>query len=206
MTPRSSPRCSPCSPRSPGSTASRCTAVRGFRGGIDPTGTIAFAELELDQSLTFNDMMTIGTSVDALRPQIEGLQVEIGGAALAAFEPPQSELIGIAFAIFVLILSFGSVLAMGLPISIALAGVLGGVGLVTMLSNLTTVPEFALTISIMLGLGVGIDYALFIVTRYRERVRFGDSRRDAVTLAMDTSGRAVLFAGTTVVISSWACC
>jgi RND superfamily putative drug exporter len=172
-----------------------------FGGGINPDGTIAFAEVQISLEMTFNEMMAAGEEINALIPDVDGLRVEIGGEALAAFEPPKSELIGVAFAIFVLILSFGSVLAMGLPISVALAGVLGGVGLVALLSNFTTIPEFALTISVMIGLGVGIDYALFIVTRYRERLRAGDSREDALVLAMDTSGRAVIFAGGTVVIS-----
>jgi RND superfamily putative drug exporter len=173
----------------------------GFGGGINADGTIGFAEVEISLEMTFNEMMTTGEMVRELVPDIEGLRVEIGGEALAGFEPPQSELIGVAFAIFVLIFAFGSVLAMGLPISVAVAGVTGGVGLVALLSQLTTIPEFALTISIMIGLGVGIDYALFIVTRYRERLHAGDSHLDALVLAMDTSGRAVIFAGTTVVIS-----
>jgi putative drug exporter of the RND superfamily len=173
----------------------------GFGGGITDDGTIGFAEVEISLEMTFNEMMLTGEAVRELIPDVDGLRVEIGGEALAGFEPPQSELIGVAFAIFVLILSFGSVLAMGLPISVALAGVTGGVGLVALLSQLTTIPEFALTISIMIGLGVGIDYALFIVTRYRERLHAGDSHLDALVLAMDTSGRAVIFAGTTVVIS-----
>jgi len=173
----------------------------GFGGGVNPDGTIGFAEVEISLDMTFSQMMTAGEEINALIPDIEGLRVEIGGEALAAFEPPQSELIGVAFAIFVLILSFGSVLAMGLPISVALAGVMGGVGLVSLLSTVTTIPEFALTLSVMIGLGVGIDYALFIVTRYRERLHAGDDHKSALVLAMDTSGRAVIFAGTTVVIS-----
>jgi len=172
-----------------------------FGGGINPDGTIAFAEVQISADLTFADMTIAGEQVSELRPEIEGLRVEIGGEALAAFEPPQSELIGVAFAIFVLILAFGSVLAMGLPISVALGGVIGGVGLVSLLSHITTIPEFALTLSIMIGLGVGIDYALFIVTRYRERLHAGATHREALVKAMDTSGRAVIFAGTTVVIS-----
>ncbi|MGA1555486.1 MAG: MMPL family transporter, partial [Ilumatobacteraceae bacterium] len=137
-----------------------------------------------------------------LLPEIDGLRIEIGGAALAEFEPPESELIGLAFAIVVLIVSFGSVLAMGLPIGVALAGVVtGGIGLVTVLSNVVSVPDFAPIIGIMIGLGVGIDYALFIITRYREMTRAGASPEDATVGAMDTAGRAVVFAGITVVVS-----
>jgi RND superfamily putative drug exporter len=137
-----------------------------------------------------------------LIPDVDGLQVEIGGAALAEFEPPETELIGLAFAIVILILAFGSVLAMGLPIGVAVAGVVtGGVGIVTLLTHVYTIPDFAPLIGIMIGLGVGIDYALFIVTRYRELTRAGAEPQQAVEGAMDTAGRAVVFAGITVVLS-----
>ncbi len=101
-----------------------------------------------------------------------------------------------------LILAFGSVLAMGLPIGVALAGVgTGGFGLVTLLSNVISVPDFASIIGLMIGLGVGIDYALFIVTRYRELTHEGATPEQATVGAMDTAGRAVVFAGITVVVS-----
>ena len=135
-------------------------------------------------------------------PEIDGLRVELGGAALSEFEPPESELIGLAFAIVVLIVSFGSVLAMGLPIGVAIAGVgAGGFGLVTLLTHVFQIPEFAPLIGLMIGLGVGIDYALFIVTRYRELTRAGATSEQATVGAMDTAGRAVVFAGITVVLS-----
>ncbi|MFW2334277.1 MMPL family transporter, partial [Ilumatobacter sp.] len=128
--------------------------------------------------------------------------VELGGAALSEFEPPESELIGLAFAIVVLIVSFGSVLAMGLPIGVAIAGVgAGGFGLVSLLTHVFQIPEFAPLIGLMIGLGVGIDYALFIVTRYRELTRAGATSEQATVGAMDTAGRAVVFAGITVVLS-----
>ncbi|HEY6628115.1 MAG TPA: MMPL family transporter, partial [Acidimicrobiia bacterium] len=129
------------------------------------------------------------------------LQIELGGQIFAAFEVPSSELLGIAFAIIVLILAFGSVLAMGLPIGIALAGIGLGTSLAGLLSNVLSIPDFATTVAVMLGLGVGIDYALFIVTRYRENLHAGASIEEAAVVAMDTAGRAVTFAATTVVIS-----
>ena len=107
-----------------------------------------------------------------------------GGTALAVFEPPKTEFIGLAFAIIVLILAFGSVLAMGLPIAVALGGVGAGLGLIVILSNVIKIPDFTTFLGAMIGLGVGIDYALFIVTRYREgtpRRPFaprGDDHRD----------------------------
>ena len=134
-------------------------------------------------------------------PEIPGVQIEIGGAILAEFEVPSSELLGLAFAIIVLIFAFGSVLAMGLPVGIALAGIGLGTILAGFLSHVLSIPDFASTIAVMLGLGVGIDYALFIVTRYRENLHNGASTEDATIVALDTAGRAVAFAGTTVVIS-----
>src|SRR5690606_26108179 len=123
------------------------------------------------------------------------------GRVFADFEPPSSEVLGLAFAIVILILAFGSVLAMGLPVGVALAGVGMGTVLAGLLSHVVTVPEFASVLGVMIGLGVGIDYALFIVTRFRENVHAGQSIPDATAVAVDTAGRAVVFAGTTVVIS-----
>ncbi|MDZ7732912.1 MAG: MMPL family transporter [Acidimicrobiia bacterium] len=101
----------------------------------------------------------------------------------------------------ILILAFGSVLAMGLPIGTAIAGIGIGSTLTILVSNLLSMPEFAPTLAVMIGLGVGIDYALFIVTRYREELHRGHGHANAAGIALDTAGRAVLFAGTTVVIS-----
>jgi putative drug exporter of the RND superfamily len=169
---------------------------------ISPDGTVAFAQVNLASSVDQTESTEIGAELVDLKPAVDGLQVEIGGAALGEFEPPETELIGLAFAIVVLIISFGSVLAMGLPIGIALAGVItGGFGLVTLLTNVITIPDFAPLIGVMIGLGIGIDYALFIVTRYRERTRVGVDPMLAIEQAMDTAGRAVLVAGLTVVFS-----
>jgi RND superfamily putative drug exporter len=168
---------------------------------ISPDGTIAYATVNLDESLGQQGMSDVGKQITALTPTVPGLQVEVGGAVLAKFEPPQSELIGLGFAIIVLILAFGSVLAMGLPIGIALFGVGVGSSLVALFSNWIVIPDFATTLGAMLGIAVGIDYALFIVTRYRENLRLGKPFEDAAVGAMDTAGRAVVFAGMTVVVS-----
>jgi RND superfamily putative drug exporter len=168
----------------------------------DQAGLIAYAQVDLAENISEVESTEIGRELVSLAPDgVEGLQVEIGGQALAEFEPPQSELIGLAFAIVVLILAFGSVLAMGLPIGVALFGVSIGAGIITLLSNVMSVPDFAVTLGAMIGLGVGIDYALFIVTRYREGLKAGHSPEDATVAAIDTAGRAVVFAGFTVVIS-----
>jgi RND superfamily putative drug exporter len=169
---------------------------------ISDDETIAFAQINLANDIDETEAAAIGTRIEDELPAIDGVRVEIGGAVFAEFEPPESELIGLAFAVVVLILAFGSVLAMGLPIGIAVAGVgAGGFGLVALLTNVFTIPEFAPLIGIMIGLGVGIDYALFIITRYRELTRAGATAEQATVGAMDTAGRAVVFAGITVVLS-----
>jgi RND superfamily putative drug exporter len=167
----------------------------------DSAGKVAYAQLVLEAGTTTDDGARIGDEITALSPDVEGLEIALGGDMFRLREPPNSEMLGIAFAIFVLILSFGSVLAMGLPIATALAGVGTGVLATVLLSNLIEMPDFAATIGIMIGLGVGIDYALFIVTRYQEHLDAGEPVAESVAASLDTAGRAVLFAGVTVVVS-----
>lgn len=173
----------------------------GFGGGISDDETIAFAEVALSSDINQESSGEVGEEIRSLVPDLEGLTVEIGGESLAGFEPPESELIGISFAIVILILATGSVIAMGLSIGTAVLGVAGGVLLATLNSNLFGGPEFATVIAVMIGLGVGIDYALFIINRYRDELHGGAEPERAIAVAMATSGRAVLFAGITVVLS-----
>jgi len=164
-------------------------------------GDIGYARVELDPDVTFENAQQISKDIKAAMPHEAGLQIELGGAIFGEFKPPSSELLGVAFAMVILVLAFGSVLAMGLPISVALAGISVGTITVGLLSNVITIPDFATQLGLMIGLGVGIDYALFIVTRFREQLHAGDDIGPAVRRAIDTAGRAVAFAGTTVVIS-----
>ncbi|MBM3684330.1 MAG: MMPL family transporter [Actinobacteria bacterium] len=164
-------------------------------------GKVAFARVGFAPTLGQSDFLHITEEVKELLPEQEGLQVELGGQVFAEFEPPESELLGLAFAVVILLVSFGSVLAMGLPIGVALFGVGTGVTLLTLASHLINMPDFTNILAAMIGLGVGIDYALFIVTRYREAVHRGLSFEDATAESITTAGRAVLFAGCTVVIS-----
>jgi RND superfamily putative drug exporter len=133
-----------------------------------------------------------------------GLQVALGGAPVSAVVSPSpgpNEVIGIGAAVVIMLVAFGSVVAMGLPVLTALAGVGAGYGVVALISHLLIDPSFGPELMAMIGLGVGIDYALFIVTRYRHGLGEGLVPRDAVIRAVSTAGRAVLLAGTTVVIS-----
>jgi RND superfamily putative drug exporter len=164
-------------------------------------GRIAYAEFEAPSDASFEETVAIGDEIRAEMPDVDGIRVELGGQAFAQFEVPSSEALGIGFAIIVLIFAFGSVLAMGLPIGVALAGIVSGSMIAGLLSNVVDMPDFTSTIGVMIGLGVGIDYALFIVTRFRENLHKGHSIEDSTMIAMNTAGRAVVFAGSTVVVS-----
>ncbi len=137
-----------------------------------------------------------------------GLQVELGGQAIEATEQAGfgiSTAVGLLAAIVVLLLTFGSLIAMGLPIVTALFGLGTGLGAIALFTHVVDTPNFSSELAAMIGLGVGIDYALFILTRFREAYitpgpTFGDAR-ESVIRSMDTAGRAVLFAGCTVVIA-----
>ena len=169
---------------------------------VSESGDIAFAQVNLESNIDQMTAATIGADIRSMVPTIEGVTVEVGGAVFSEFTPPESEMIGLAFAIVILIVAFGSVMAMGLPIAVALAGVgTGGFGVVSLMSHGVSIPEFAPLIGVMIGLGVGIDYALFMVTRYRELTRAGASPEEATVGSLDTAGRAVVFAGITVVLS-----
>jgi RND superfamily putative drug exporter len=134
----------------------------------------------------------------------EGVRVAVGGptAMFAELEPPgEREAAGVLVALAVLVITFGSLLAAGLPVAVALGGLGAGMGLVFLLTRVLEVFTFAPAMAAMIGLGVGIDYALFIVTRYRQELAAGATPEVATGLAIGTAGKAVVFAGATVVIS-----
>jgi RND superfamily putative drug exporter len=165
-------------------------------------GKLAYAQVDFPTALSQPEVQAIGKDVKAAAPRgVAGLSIEYGGDPFGEFKPPSSETLGLTFAIFILIVSFGSILAMGLPIGVALAGISSGVFITTLLSHALSMPDFTTTLAVMIGLGVGIDYALFIVTRYREGIHQGWTPERSTVVAIDTAGRAVIFAGTTVVIS-----
>jgi len=164
-------------------------------------GRIAYANVEMPDDIEFARAGEIRDAILRDAPEIDGLRIEMGGFIFGEFEEPQSEAVGLAFAIVILIVAFGSVLAMGLPVGVALFGIGLGTAIITLLSQVLTIPDFATFLGIMIGLGVGIDYALLIVTRYREQLHGGHTVRESVAIALDTAGRSVLFAGITVVIS-----
>jgi putative drug exporter of the RND superfamily len=175
------------------------------RHQVSADGRIGFAVVQFDATAANlpNSAVSrvVNTALSFARP---GLQVAVGGSPVenvVSAAPGSSEGFGITAAIVIMLLAFGSVVAMGLPVITALAGVGVGFGIVDAISHLLTVPTFAPELMAMIGLGVGIDYALFIVTRYRQELARGRAPREAVTAALATAGRAVAFAGCTVVIA-----
>ena len=132
------------------------------------------------------------------------LQIEAGGELFFAFEEAETgtgEMIGIFAAIVILLLAFGSVIAMGLPIGMALFGLALGISSMSLISYLIDIPSWAPQMGSMIGLGVGIDYALFLVTRHREFLAKGMTVVESAGRATATAGQAVIFAGGTVVIA-----
>ncbi len=166
---------------------------------------IAFAVVQFDQQASTIPNAAVRRVIDVAesfdRP---GYKIALGGGPIGnviTAAPGPSEGAGILGAMLIMLIAFGSVVAMGLPILTALFGIAVGFALEDLLSHVLNVPIFAPEMLAMIGLGVGIDYALFIVTRYRQGLFEGRDPRGAVATALATSGRAVLFAGTTVVIS-----
>jgi RND superfamily putative drug exporter len=171
---------------------------------INPDRTIAFATVDLSgDGLSLPEAQEKSEKIVDLGRQVDvpGLRIEFGGEVFYKFTMPAAEAIGLLAAAVILLVAFGSVLAMGLPLATALAGLVTALAAVALSSNWLSMPEFTTAMAAMIGLGVGIDYALFIVTRYREGTHAGLDAHTAVVDAIDTAGRAVLFAGGTVVIS-----
>lgn len=140
---------------------------------------------------------------DVERANSSDLAVGVGGQVIefSEGEPPKSELVGVLVAIVIMLIMFGSIVAAGLPILTAALGVVAGIALVTISANVLDIPNFGPTLAGMIGLGVGIDYALFVINRYRQAVLVGREPKAAAIEAVSTAGRAVVFAGTTVIIA-----
>ncbi len=169
---------------------------------VSREGSTAYAEILFD--VQANDVpLDVGIDMRAIvrDASSERVQMELGGTMFIDQTQPASEAVGLLAAVLILLVAFGSLLAMGLPILTAMFGIGTGLAFVTILARVLDVPSFAPQVTAMIGIGVGIDYALFISTRYREALHAGADPQTAVVHAIDTSGRAVLFAGGTVVIS-----
>ena len=187
--------------------------VSGVQSPLGPGGSpqlsadrrIGFVVVQFDAAAADLPASAVWRVIDTARSIARpGLQVAVGGAPVEqvlSAAPGTSEMIGLLAAVVVMLLAFGSVVAMGLPILTAMVGVGMGFGILAALSHLVAVPTFGPDMMVMIGLGVGIDYALFVVTRYRQGLAERQPPRDATIVALSTAGRAVLFAGATVVIA-----
>jgi putative drug exporter of the RND superfamily len=172
---------------------------------VSADGTVAYATVQYDRAgieVPRADLEAVVSLVEEVDG--DGLAAAVGGQGVAALSQPEvgkGELIGVGFAALVLLLAFRSPIAMLLPIMSAAAALGVSTGVVRLASNVTTIADVAPTLGVLLGLGVGIDYALFIVNRHRGNLRAGIPVYESVTAALATSGRAVVFAGVVVVFA-----
>ncbi|MFD7457849.1 MULTISPECIES: MMPL family transporter [unclassified Streptomyces] len=173
-------------------------------GTVTPDGRTALAQVNYDVTRSALDDGTLDALEETTKAAEEaGLEVSVGGQAYGngVLTPSVLELLGVVVALIVLVITFGSLLAAGMPLITAFAGI--GTGLVGLLavSSAVTVSSTALSLSLMLGLAVGIDYALFVLSRHRTQLAQGMDPRESAGRAVGTAGSAVVFAGTTVIIA-----
>ena len=191
-------------------------ALPHVAGVVDPFSQQGAAQISKDKTTAFIPVLLdvggaeltqqIAQSVLAAgNPGVKaGLKVAVGGSVGGELSEPtteSSEIIGLTAAMIILAFTFGTLVAMGLPIVSALFGLAVGLSLITLLGHGVTVPTIAPTVATMIGLGVGIDYALFLVTRHRDNRKQGMELHEAIATAVATSGSAIVFAGSTVVIA-----
>ena len=191
---------------SPTSAAIDAAAASGvIAGPVSADGRVAVIQVqypvieELDVG-NLEELKELGAELDATTP----LQIEMGGELFFSFEQPETgtgEIIGLVVAMIVLLFAFGSVIAMGLPIGMALFGLALGVSAMGLVAFVVEIPTFSPVMASMIGLGVGIDYALFVLSRHRENLACGMTVVEAAGRAVATAGQAVVFAGGTVVIA-----
>jgi uncharacterized membrane protein YdfJ with MMPL/SSD domain len=174
-------------------------------GQISKDKKIAFISVLL--SISSNELTEEQAQrvMDAAQPGVKaGMDVEGGGSIGSTLSPNDtgtSDLIGILAAMLILTLTFGTVVAMGMPIGGAIIGLTTALGLIGLLGHVMAVPDIAHTVATMIGLAVGIDYALFLVTRHRSQLADGMELHESIARAVGTAGTAIVFAGTTVVVA-----
>jgi putative drug exporter of the RND superfamily len=174
-------------------------------GTISPDGRVALIRVQyrLIDDLSSADLDNLKQFADVTSSDGQ-LRVELNGDLFFAFEEPGAnigELVGLIVAVVILLLAFGSLIAMGLPIGLALFGLALGIASMPLITYLIDIPSWAPDMASMVGLGVGIDYALLLVTRHREFLARGLTVVDSAGRAVATAGQSVIFAGGTVVIA-----
>jgi RND superfamily putative drug exporter len=172
---------------------------------VSRDGTTAYATVTLDGPAQEVSTQAIRRMIDAAKAaEGDGLRVELGGDAVRGAEESEggaAEGAGLLAALVILVLLFGSLLAASLPILIAIFAVGSAIGLIVVASQVATVADFTPPLMLLVGMGVGIDYALLVFSRYRAELVDGAEREQAVRTALDTAGRTVFFAGSTVIIA-----
>ncbi|EGX57372.1 integral membrane export protein [Streptomyces zinciresistens K42] len=182
------------------------TAPSAKEGPLSADGKTAFITIRFDKQPSLLDDGYLSGVDDAVQPlRAAGADVEYGGSLGELARPEAddrvSELIGFAVAVVVLLVGFGSVIAAGLPLVTALIGVVGGLACLGLLASAFVFATVSPTLATMIGIGVGIDYALFLITRHRQNLMDGADPVRAAGHATATSGRAVLVSGTTVIVA-----
>ena len=173
-------------------------------GQISANGHEAFAVVQFGvPSSKISNGEALALMQDARSMSGRGVNFYLGGDVVDLAETPYggpTEGVGVLAAAIVLLIAFGSLLAMGLPVLTAVLGIGAGLSLIALLGHVFPAPSFSPIVASMIGLGVGVDYALFIVTRFREALHHGEDAESAAVTAMSTAGRTVVIAGTTVII------
>ena len=192
------------------------TKIHFVDSAVSPFAQGAGAQISKDKKTAFiSVLLKIASSdlsedeaqkvIDAAEPgKKAGMQVEGGssiGTVLSPNDTSTSDVIGILAAMIILTFTFGTVVAMGMPIANAVLGLTTALGVIGLLGHVLAVPDISHTVATMIGLAVGIDYALFLVTRHRTQLREGIEMRESIALAVGTAGTAVVFAGCTVVVA-----
>jgi putative drug exporter of the RND superfamily len=197
-------------------TAKRLQAMPDVNSAVNPLSREGAAFLSKDRTIAYIPVY-LGTGpgelsedeaeevLDAADPaEAAGLETSVGGYVGQQLSKPSTEIseaIGLTAAVIILLFAFGTATAMALPIVSAVIGLACALSIIRLLENVVQVPSVATTLATMIGLGVGIDYALFIVTRHKLQLREGMEMRESIARATATAGGAVVFAGFTVVIA-----
>jgi RND superfamily putative drug exporter len=171
---------------------------------ISADGTIARAIIRFDTPIEDMSISSATHVMDIVDKHNTGaLHVETGGEAIYFNEQPAfgSEMLGMLAAVVILLVAFGSVVAMGLPVASALFGLFSGFAIISLSANFLGFPDFSGQFAAMIGIGVGIDYSLLVVTRFREGIHTGNSVEESIVLAITTAGKSVIFAGLVVALA-----
>ncbi|MCD9197788.1 MMPL family transporter [Aeromicrobium wangtongii] len=187
------------------SALSELPKTLGTTQEVAPDGRVALLRVQYPEigELATSDLAALKDVLAESRAS-SSLQLEAGGDLYFSFEQPPAnvgEVVGLVVAAVILVVAFGSLLAAGLPLAVALFGLLVGASLIPLLGLLLDVPVWAPVMAAMVGLGVGIDYALFLLSRHREYLTAGVPAAESVGRSLATAGQAVVFAGTTVVVA-----